>query len=113
VKLEPLAALTAALAITAGAFGAHGLGAPFADWAKTGAFYALTHALACLLLTGEHPRAARLMLLGATIFSASLYAMALGGPRWLGAVTPLGGILMIAAWLCIAWSSWRAPQIKP
>jgi uncharacterized membrane protein YgdD (TMEM256/DUF423 family) len=43
------------------------------------------------------------MLGGATLFAATLYGMAIGAPRWLGAVTPIGGALMIGAWLLIAW----------
>ncbi|HYZ47615.1 MAG TPA: DUF423 domain-containing protein, partial [Sphingomonas sp.] len=45
-----------------------------------------------------------MLLGGATLFAATLYAMALGAPRWLGAVTPVGGVLMIAGWLWVAWS---------
>ena len=44
------------------------------------------------------------MLGGSLLFAATLYAMALGAPRWLGAVTPIGGALMIAGWLAAAWS---------
>jgi uncharacterized membrane protein YgdD (TMEM256/DUF423 family) len=50
---------------------------------------------------------ALLLLTGAAIFAFSLYAMAIGGPRWLGAITPIGGTLMIAGWLWTAWIYWR------
>jgi len=48
--------------------------------------------------------AAALLLVGAAIFALTLYAMALGAPKWLGAVTPIGGLLMIAGWLWAAWT---------
>jgi uncharacterized membrane protein YgdD (TMEM256/DUF423 family) len=44
---------------------------------------------------------------GAVVFSGTLYALALGAPRWLGAVTPLGGSLLIAGWVVLAWRSAR------
>jgi uncharacterized membrane protein YgdD (TMEM256/DUF423 family) len=50
---------------------------------------------------------ARLWSAGAFIFAATLYAMALGAPRWLGAITPLGGTLLIAGWLSLAWVARR------
>ena len=99
-----LACLSAALAIGAGAFGAHGVGDPkAAEWLRTGGLYQLIHAVAAIALVGTTRSAAALMLAGAAIFATSLYAMALGGPRWLGAVTPIGGTLMIAGWVWAAW----------
>ncbi len=102
VLLTRLAALTAALAIVAGAFGAHMLADKAAGWAQTGALYALAHAIGALCVATSYRRQAWLMLVGATVFSGTLYAMALGAPRFLGAITPLGGALMIFAWLWIA-----------
>ena len=100
-----LACLSAALAIGAGAFGAHGVAAAkAADWLRTGGLYQLVHAVAALALTGVARGPAALLLAGAAIFALSLYIMALGGPRWLGAVTPIGGTLMIAGWLWAAWT---------
>ncbi|EQB32215.1 DUF423 domain-containing protein [Sphingobium ummariense] len=100
-----LAALSAALAIGAGAFGAHGAASPqAAEWLRTGGLYQLVHAVAAIALMGTAKAAAALMLLGAAIFAFTLYAMALGAPKWLGAVTPVGGVLMIAAWLWTAWA---------
>lgn len=52
--------------------------------------------------------AAWCMGIGAAIFSGTLYLMALGLPRWLGAVTPLGGMLMITGWLLLGWSALAA-----
>ena len=80
-----LACLSAALAIGAGAFGAHGVAdAKAADWLRTGGLYQLVHAVAAIALTGVARGAAALLLAGAAIFALSLYIMALGGPRWLG-----------------------------
>jgi len=109
-----LAALSAALAIAAGAFGAHGASSPqAAEWLRTGGLYQLIHAVAAIaLMQGGLVQAARmpalLMLVGAAIFAFTLYAMALGAPRWFGAITPIGGTLLIGAWLWAAWGYWRA-----
>ncbi|QGP78699.1 DUF423 domain-containing protein [Sphingobium sp. CAP-1] len=104
-----LACLSAALAIGAGAFGAHGVAdAKAAEWLRTGGLYQLIHAVSALAVMGVARGAAAVMLVGAAIFALSLYAMALGGPRWLGAITPIGGTLMIGAWLWAAWSFSRA-----
>lgn len=103
------AALSAALAIAAGAFGAHGAASPqAAEWLRTGGMYQLVHAVAALVLMQAMRGPAALMLAGAAIFAGTLYLMALGAPRWLGAITPVGGSLLIAAWLWAAWSYWRA-----
>lgn len=103
------AALSAALAIAAGAFGAHGAASPqAAEWLRTGGMYQLVHAVAALVLVQAMRGPAVLMLVGAAIFAGTLYLMALGAPRWLGAITPIGGSLLIAAWLWAAWSYWRA-----
>lgn len=100
-----LACLSAALAIGAGAFGAHGMSDPKAvEWLRTGGFYQLVHAVAALAITGMARGASVLLLVGAAIFALSLYAMALGGPKWLGAITPIGGVVMIAGWLWAAWT---------
>jgi uncharacterized membrane protein YgdD (TMEM256/DUF423 family) len=100
-----LACLSAALAIGAGAFGAHGVADPkAAEWLRTGGLYQLIHAVAALAITGATRGAAALLLAGGAIFAISLYVMALGGPKWLGAITPIGGTLMIAGWLWAAWT---------
>lgn len=104
-----LAALSAALAIAAGAFGAHGAASPqAAEWLRTGGLYQLVHAVAALVVMQMARGAAITMLIGAAIFAGTLYLMALGGPRWLGAVTPIGGSLMIAAWLWAAWGYYQS-----
>ena len=51
----------------------------------------------------------QLLATGTVIFAGTLYTMALGGPRWLGAITPIGGSLMIAGWLVLAWRVLRSP----
>ena len=98
-----LAALSAAVAIGAGAFGAHAASGQPAEWLRTGATYQLVHATAALFVLTLDRRAAVFLLAGASIFAVSLYAMAVGGPRWLGAITPVGGLAMILGWLMIAF----------
>lgn len=99
------AALSGALAVAAGAFGAHGATGPAVEWLKTGGQYQLIHAVAALVaLRFEAKGPAVMFLAGGAIFAGSLYLMALGLPKWLGAVTPVGGTLLIAGWLWMAWS---------
>ena len=100
-----IAALSAAIAVAAGAFGAHGAATPkAAEWLRTGGLYQMVHAVAAIAIARHFPRSAALLLAGAAIFALTLYAMALGAPRWFGAITPIGGTLMIAGWLAMAWS---------
>ncbi len=109
MSLRALAALLAAAAVGMGAFGAHALRPRFlaepraGDWWETATFYLLVHAIAvaCVPASSRWPRLA--LLLGAAIFAGTLYAMALGAPRWLGAITPLGGTALILGWLGLAW----------
>lgn len=99
-----LAALSGALAVAAGAFGAHGASGQAADWLKTGGHYGLVHAVAALVALHMGARwAAILFVVGGLVFAGTLYLMAAGLPRWLGAVTPLGGAALIAGWLWLAW----------
>ena len=103
-----LAGLSGAMAVGAGAFGAHGASGDAAEWLKTGGHYQLIHAVAALLAVQLGARgAAWLFLAGGAIFAGTLYLMAVGCPRWLGAVTPIGGALLIAGWLWLAWSGLR------
>lgn len=102
------AALSAALAVAAGAFGAHGAAGPQeAEWLRTGGLYQSIHAVAALAIMARAPSAAVTLLVGAALFAVTLYLMALGGPRWLGAVTPIGGTFLILGWLWVAWSFGR------
>jgi uncharacterized membrane protein YgdD (TMEM256/DUF423 family) len=106
--LAAIAALSAAIAIAAGAFGAHGASSPqAAEWLRTGGLYQLVHAVAALAIMGQARTPAVLLLVGGAIFAFTLYAMAIGGPRWLGAVTPIGGSLLILGWLWAAVIYWR------
>jgi len=116
-----VAALLGALGVVLGAFGAHGLRQrltpeALALW-QTAVQYHLWHALAMLgagLLAQQLPQqawpraAAGLLFTGVALFSGSLYALALGAPRLLGAVTPLGGLALIAGWGCLAVAAFRA-----
>lgn len=102
--------LSGAAAVGAGAFGAHGASGEAAGWLKTGAEYQLLHLAAALAVMGALPggRApAVLFLAGGWIFGGSLYLMALGAPRWFGAITPVGGLAFIAGWLLLAWRAAR------
>lgn len=111
--LRQLATLSAALAIGAGAFGAHGAAGPQqAEWLRTGGMYQLIHAVGILAIAGVARGAAIMLLVGAAIFSATLYAMALGAPHWLGAITPIGGTLMILGWCRAALDYHRAGAIQ-
>lgn len=104
-----LAALSAAMAVAAGAFGAHGAAGPQqAEWLRTGGLYQLIHAVAALAIMGFARGPAMLLLAGGAIFAVTLYAMALGAPKWLGAVTPIGGTLLIVGWLWAGWIYWKA-----
>lgn len=103
-------ALLAALGVALGAFGAHGLRALLnpqqLGWWQTGVEYQMWHAVglvALAILPISVGKPAALLGLGTVIFSGSLYTMALTDARWLGMVTPLGGLLMIAGWLLTAW----------
>lgn len=101
------AALSAALAVIAGAFGAHGASGRAVEWLRTGSGYQLAHAVGALAVAGRHRRAAAWLLAGAGLFAGTLYLMALGAPLWLGAVTPVGGLAMIGAWIGLARAAFR------
>lgn len=114
-KLVAAGACLAAVAVALGAFGAHGLrgslDAEALGWWQTAVAYLLPHAVAVVAL-GLSSRSrfalpAWLMTVGAALFAATLFAMALGAPRWLGAITPLGGVAMISGWLLLAWQGLR------
>lgn len=113
-RLVGWAALSGAVAVMAGAYGAHGAVGRAAEWLRTGAQYQMVHAVAVLAL-GLHGRfrwSPALMLGGSILFAATLYLMAVGGPLWLGAVTPLGGLAMIAGWIMLAWAAFRGDNHK-
>lgn len=103
-----LAALSGAIAVGAGAFGAHGASGTAAEWLRTGGQYQLVHALAALLALRLDARGPGwLFVAGGAVFAGTLYLMAIGAPRWLGAITPIGGTLLICGWLWLAWIAAR------
>ncbi len=105
-----IAALSGAMAVAAGAFGAHGAQGDAAEWLKTGAQYQLVHAVAALIALQLGAKGPGWMFVaGGLLFAGTLYLMALGLPRWLGAITPIGGLLLIGGWLWLAWTALRAP----
>lgn len=114
------AALALAAAVALGAFGAHALKtrleSNFLSIYQTAVQYHFWHALGllgvgALMLQWPDARAltwvAWLLVAGIVLFSGSLYLLALTQVRWLGAVTPLGGIALVVAWLALAWAVWR------
>jgi len=126
-RLVVAAGVLGLTAVALGAFGAHGLrglldglpdGAERLSWWQTAAHYHLVHALAVALaawLGSRGPRRAAAVaggcfVAGVVIFSGTLYAMALGGPRWLGAITPLGGLSMMAGWIATIVAGVRLPR---
>ena len=114
-----LGALSALLAVAAGAFGAHALRERLTPDMlavfETGARYQMYHALALLAVAwavGRWPGGAAvaagwLFVAGTLVFSGSLYLLTLTGARWLGAITPLGGLAFILGWAALAWAALR------
>jgi uncharacterized membrane protein YgdD (TMEM256/DUF423 family) len=110
---------SALVAVGAGAFGAHGLRARLSPELlavfETAARYQMYHALALLAVAwavtrwpGALPQwAGWLFVAGTVLFSGSLYLLALTGIRWLGAITPLGGLAFLAGWLCLLLAAAR------
>ncbi|MEB3236372.1 MAG: DUF423 domain-containing protein [Candidatus Sericytochromatia bacterium] len=109
-----IAALLGATGVMAGAFGAHAIkghvpAARLETWA-TAAHYQQVHAVALLVLAVWSavrgrvmaPRAAWALFAGTAVFSGSLYALVLTDIRWLGAITPVGGLLLILGWFALA-----------
>lgn len=109
-------AISAFIAVAAGAFGAHALkerlDPSMLQTFETGARYQMYHALALFIAAiaaghGDSPPAlwaGRLFLLGTVLFSGSLYALALTGLRGLGAITPFGGLAFLAGWVCLLFA---------
>lgn len=110
-QVTRLAAALGFLAVALGAFGAHGLKpllehhGTAATW-ETAVLYHALHAVALLALAAR-PRppafTAWCFLAGIVVFSGSLYVLALTGVRWLGAITPLGGVALLAGWAALVW----------
>jgi len=111
-----LGSLLGLLAVAAGAFGAHALAEPESETFRTGAEYQMYHALALTLCGLLAERGYRLgvavwaFLLGVVLFSGSLYLLVLTETRWLGAITPIGGVLFLVGWLVVALAAWQGPR---
>lgn len=110
--MQPSALLAGAIlgftGVALGAWGAHGahFDPQAASWWQTGVHYHQLHAVVVALVSIAPPSrtlrvALVLFVVGAVIFAGTLYAMALGGPRMLGAVTPLGGLGLLVGWACL------------
>ncbi len=111
-----IAALSGATAVVAGAFGAHGLRArvspeQLSAWA-TASQYHLLHSVVLLAIALYAARSGASIRLQGSLFSAgvllfagSIYLLVLTGQRWLGPVTPIGGLLLIAGWISLLWLS--------
>lgn len=113
------AALCLMVGVGAGAFGAHALKRVLSTdmlqvW-QTAVLYQLIHGLGILAIAALAARfgspllswSGSIMFAGIILFSGSLYVLALTGTKWLGAVTPLGGVLFIIAWALVALAAWR------
>ncbi len=116
-RLLGLAGVLAGLAVVLGAFGAHGLQTRVSEhfltvW-QTAVRYQMWHALGLGLIAAAEKDlpglrwSARLMLAGIVVFCGTLYLLVLSGWRWLGMITPIGGLALIAAWMLLAWKCWR------
>jgi uncharacterized membrane protein YgdD (TMEM256/DUF423 family) len=114
-----IGALSAFLGVAAGAFGAHSLrerlSADLLATFETGARYQMYHAFALIAVAWAQTRwpgsllatSGWLFVLGTLLFSGSLYLLSLTGVRWLGAITPLGGVAFLGGWLLLALVAWR------
>ena len=115
-----LAALSGFFAVSLGAFGAHALKTHLDDYAlgifSTAVQYHFYHSLALLavgLFALVHPQSLLLrssgiaFLIGMVVFSGSLYLLSVTGVRWLGAITPLGGVCLLLGWATLALAAWR------
>jgi len=115
-----LGSLFAFLAVALGAFGAHSLQGTFAsgmaDVFETGVRYQFNHALGLFAVAFAISRwkdapvslAGWLFVVGIILFSGSLYLLSTTGLRWLGAITPLGGLAFLAGWAILGWTVLRA-----
>ncbi len=115
-----LAAISGLLAVALGAFGAHALKARLDSAAlavyETAVQYHFYHSLALLAVgmlslwfpqTGTLKLSGRAFTFGIVVFSGSLYLLAITGMRWLGAITPIGGLAFLLGWASLAWASWN------
>jgi uncharacterized membrane protein YgdD (TMEM256/DUF423 family) len=118
ISFVTLGAIFAFMGIGIGAFGAHAvkntISAESLAIYQTGVQYHLIHAMALVLvgMLGEKisPWVGKLFIAGICIFSGSLYALALTGIKWLGAITPIGGVCFLAGWALLAYSHQKTRQ---
>ncbi len=108
-----IASILMFLAVGLGAFGAHALRGKLSDYSldvyKTAVLYQFIHALGLFVVAwlstvssdSKIGLAGFLMIAGIIIFSGSLYVLSLSGIKWLGALTPIGGLCFLAAWICL------------
>jgi uncharacterized membrane protein YgdD (TMEM256/DUF423 family) len=111
--------LLAFLAVALGAFAAHGLKTRLSpdmlEIFDVGVRYHMYHALALLAVAwasshwpdGSTRAAGWAFIVGIVIFSGSLYLLSVTGTRWLGAITPIGGMAFLIGWLLLVWTAWR------
>lgn len=114
-----IGSIAAFIGVALGAFAAHGLksrlDASLLATFEIGVRYHMYHALALLAVAWAYTKwpniftvtAGWLFLAGIVVFSGSLYVLALTGVRWLGAITPLGGLAFLAGWICLAWGAYK------
>ncbi|WP_390383233.1 DUF423 domain-containing protein [Alteromonas sp. MTD1] len=119
-----LGAILAATSVILGAFGAHGLknvlSVASLNTFEIGVRYQMYHALGVLVLPALSgyvqvvwlKRVAIAFIMGCVLFSGSLYALAITGFKWLGPITPMGGVSFIAGWGMLAFALLRSPQVK-
>jgi uncharacterized membrane protein YgdD (TMEM256/DUF423 family) len=115
-----LGALSAFIGVAAGAFGAHGLkgriSVEMLSIFEVGVRYQMYHAFALIAAAWVQSKwpsslvksGGWLFVIGTVLFSGSLYLLSVSGMRWIGAITPLGGLAFLAGWVCLAWAVWRA-----
>jgi uncharacterized membrane protein YgdD (TMEM256/DUF423 family) len=115
-----IGALSAFIGVAAGAFGAHGLKSRLSPEMlavfEVGVRYQMYHALALVVVAWAYTRwpgtlvttSGALFIIGTLLFSGSLYLLSLSGIKWLGAITPIGGLAFLAGWLCLAWTALKA-----
>jgi uncharacterized membrane protein YgdD (TMEM256/DUF423 family) len=119
-RLQAGAALLGFISVAFGAFGAHAMDGRLSDeaagWWQTATLYGLVHAGVVLALSTRSVQdgarwAGELMLIGAFVFCGTLYAMGLGAPRWLGAITPMGGLMLLLAWSWLMIAAMKRPRV--
>ena len=121
-KFLMLGTVLAGAGVAAGAFGAHALkeilDAPMLQVFETATRYLMYHAFGLCVVSWAIDRyptqglqtSGWLFLVGMLLFSGSLYGVSLAGLRWLGAVTPVGGLAFIIGWFLLGWGVWREKQ---